>query len=294
MLCRIFTPAAFAECSHTQPVQFDRKERNMKFRFVAAALVAAVISVPAIAQEHVDPQPPPAEAIMADIASDRLAITAILQIQPQVPLGPRDVLRNYEQEMAAITQRTSMELAQIAETVRRGQISREQAEYYGGERYQIGMMQFQLLSTLHQTLENDTERAANAQRQQAHETVIVSPPFSPDDVTEDLIKYLNLTRAQIEAIQRHIAGERHETRQLVAQLTNNRRALITATVKGRFDGQQVRALAAEQSRIIEELIVANARLHTKVYKILTAGQQPKIDEVRMQAATSMKPSFTEW
>jgi hypothetical protein len=177
--------------------------------------------------------------------------------------------------------------------VRQGQITREQAEYLSGERYQLGMMQVQLMSTLHQSLEADIAKAA-AQRREPGETVMISPPFAPDDVPQELINYLELTPVQIAAIRTQIAHERRETSQLAAQLADNRRALITATLKGRFDDKQIHRLAAEQSRILEQLIVANARLHIRVYKILNAGQQQKIDEMREQAAASVKPSFAEW
>jgi hypothetical protein len=48
----------------------------------------------------------------------------------------------------------------MAEAVRQGQIGREQAEQLSYEIYQSGMMQFQLLSTLHQILESDMAKAA--------------------------------------------------------------------------------------------------------------------------------------
>jgi len=53
-------------------------------------------------------------------------------------------------------------------------------------------------------------------------------------------------------------------------------------------------LAAKQSRIQESLIVANARLQTDVYKILTVEQQRKLDGMRKETAGLTHPSFTEW
>src|SRR5438445_11298453 len=44
----------------------------------------------------------------------------------------------------------------------------------------------------------------------------------------------------------------------------------------------------------EQLIVANARLQAKIYKILTLAQQRKIDKMRTQTAGLTKPPFLEW
>jgi Spy/CpxP family protein refolding chaperone len=108
-----------------------------------------------------------------------------------------------------------------------------------------------------------------------------------------MIEYLKLTRLQIGAIQNQIAEERGQVQPLTQQLARNRRALIAATLSGRFDANQVANLAAEQSRVLEQLITADARLQAKVYKMLTAEQTRKLDAVRQSEGPS-KPSFTEW
>ena len=79
-----------------------------------------------------------------------------------------------------------------------------------------------------------------------------------------MIEYLKLTRLQFGAIHNQIAEERGQVQPLTQQLDRNRRALITATLNGRFDVNQVRNLAAEQSRILEQLITADARLRARV------------------------------
>jgi Spy/CpxP family protein refolding chaperone len=198
--------------------------------------------------------------------------------------------------MASVSNTTCAELVQVAQAAREGQLSREQAEYFSVERYQVGMMKFQLLSTLHQILEHEIENQA-AQEDQLHATdgaVIVGPlPASPD-VPKGMVEYLGLTRLQIADIQTQIAEERDEVQPLVQQLATNRRALIIATPNGRFDANEVRNLATEQSRILEQLITVNARLQTKAYKVLTVEQQRKLDAMRQRTIASAKPSFTEW
>jgi hypothetical protein len=56
----------------------------------------------------------------------------------------------------------------------------------------------------------------------------------------------------------------------------------------------VRKLAAQQARILEPLVVANARLQTEIYKLLTVEQQRKLDEMRKETAALTHPSFAEW
>ena len=126
------------------------------------------------------------------------------------------------------------------------------------------------------------------------DTLVVSPPDSSPDVPAAIVSYLDLTPLQIAAIQAQIAVQRVQVQSLMKQLTNNRRELIATTLKGHFDIRQVRKLAAKQARILEPLVVANARLQTEVYKILTVEQQRRLDVVRKETAGLIPPSFTEW
>jgi Spy/CpxP family protein refolding chaperone len=150
-----------------------------------------------------------------------------------------------------------------------------------------------LLSTLHQILQSEIEKEAEDQLHVIDGAVVIASPPPSTDIPKGMIEYLKLTRLQIGAIETQIAEERGQVQPLTQQLARNRRALLAATLQGRFDANQVRNLAAEQSRILEQLITANARLQAKVYKILTAEQQRKLDAMR-QTLASAKPSFTEW
>ena len=95
-------------------------------------------------------------------------------------------------------------------------------------------------------------------------------------------------------MQAQISNDRKQAQPLLEQLENSRRNLISNTLNGKFDGKQVQALAEEQSDILKQLIVANARLETKLYKLLTSEQQRKLDELRRQTMASVKASFPEW
>jgi len=126
------------------------------------------------------------------------------------------------------------------------------------------------------------------------DTLVVPPPDASPDVPTGIVEYLDLTPVQIAAIQAQIAEQRGQAQSLMKQLTNNRRELIATTLKGQFDIRQVRKLAARQARILEPLIIANARLQTKIYKLLTVEQRRKLDGLRKETAGLTHPSFTDW
>jgi len=215
---------------------------------------------------------------------------------PQVSLPPRDLLKEYEKQMAAVSLKACEELAQIARAAHEGQVRPEQAEYLTGQRLELGLIRLQFLDSLHQILDDKIQREAKQESevQSSGEILVVPPPDSSPDVSQAIARDLELTPVQIAAIQAQIEKERGRVRPLTEQLATNRRALIAATLKGQFDVRRVRQLAAKQSRIQESLIVANARLQTDVYKILTAEQQRKLDGMRKETAGLTHPSFTEW
>jgi hypothetical protein len=59
---------------------------------------------------------------------------------------PKQVLQDYDSLMIALTQKFSATLATIAEAVKRGEVSSEQAREMSAEQYQLIHMQFELLS----------------------------------------------------------------------------------------------------------------------------------------------------
>jgi hypothetical protein len=198
--------------------------------------------------------------------------------------------------MALVSLKTCEELAQLAQAAREGQIGPEQAEFLSGQRLEWGMIRLQFLVTLHQILDDKIQKETQqgSEVQSSGDPLVVPLPDSSPDVSQEIVKYLELTPVQIAAIQAQIEKERGQVRPLVKRLARNRRALIAATLKGRFDAGRVRDLAAEQSRIQEQRIVDKARLQAGVYKILTLEQQRKIDEMRTQTAGLTKPPFLEW
>jgi hypothetical protein len=81
--------------------------------------------------------------------------------------------------MSLLTDKTSSDFAVIVQAQQTNQISREQAEYLLQQRYQIAMMQYQVLSALHDVLKHDLDDA-NLEAQRAlkatnSNTVLVVP-----------------------------------------------------------------------------------------------------------------------
>ena len=108
-----------------------------------------------------------------------------------MPLGPQDVLKSYEIGMSLVADKTSADFSVIVQAQQTNQITREQAEYLLQQRYQMAMMQYQVLSALHDVLKHDIDEAAGQQTRQSlkatsSDTVLVVPfpgsPLHPDDI----------------------------------------------------------------------------------------------------------------
>jgi len=208
---------------------------------------ALVIS--AFGQTGVRLQAPAINSVLGTVSPDKSSITAILESEVALQPGPGCLLRVSEPSAS-------------------------------------GLMRFQWLSTgLDDQLQEETVPVSEVRV--SGDTLVVPPPDSSPDVTTAIVKYLDLTPLQIAAIQAQIAVQRGQVQSLMEQLTNNRRELIATTLKGQFDIHRVRKLAAQQARILEPLVVANARLQTEIYKLLTVEQQRKLDEMRKQTAEMM-------
>ena len=218
---------------------------------------ALVIS--AFGQNGVGPQTTATHSVLGTVSPDNSSIAAILEPQVALSAGPGYLI----------------------------QVSEPRAS---------GPMRFQLVSAGHKMLDDQPQKETEpvSEVQVSGDTLVVSPPDSSPDLPAAIVSYLDLTPLQIAAIQAQIAVQRGQVQSLMQQLTNNRWELIATTLKGQFDIRQVRKLAAQQARILEPLVVANARLQTEIYKILTVEQQRKLDEVRKATAGLTHSSFTEW
>jgi hypothetical protein len=160
------------------------KPVNLRSILVVVFLLA-VLPRAAMAQSsrtHAELAPPSVELVAATRPGTDELISSVLAVKPEIPLGPSDVLQGYENGMTAIAERISAELASISEAVRLGHITREQADYLTQERYQLAIMQYQVLSTLHDSLAHDMAQVATRSThsptdERSATTVVVEPRF---------------------------------------------------------------------------------------------------------------------
>jgi hypothetical protein len=104
---------------------------------------------------------PAVESILAGTSIQSNAFLANLpELKPKMPLGPQDVLKSYEVAMNILADRTSSDFLMIVQAQQANQITREQAEYLLQQRYETAMMQYQVLSALHDVLNHEIDEAS--------------------------------------------------------------------------------------------------------------------------------------
>ena len=129
--------------------------------------------------------PPPVERVVAGAtAESNFVLSDVMEVKPEMPLGPNDVLKAYEVAMGLVVDKASADFSTIAQAQGADQISREDADYLLHERYQLATMQFQVLSALHDVLKHEidekTEQSKRSIRNANAESVLVLPgPASP-------------------------------------------------------------------------------------------------------------------
>ena len=252
------------------------KESEVKSRSIIGLLIMCVLAIAATAQENNAAQPQ--GGAIPSLPQQRSGST-VGSPTLQAPAGVQDA-EPYPEQLESILTTMSAELAEIAQAVREGKISREQGEYVSLERYYVAMTRFQFLRAMYQ----DPKETLTPQVS----TDAVSPPTltcSPD-LPQQLVGYLQLSPEQIQAIQVKASDQCKQIQPLVEQLEQSRRKEVSIKLSGKFDAQEAQVLAAEQSGIIKQILVANSQLETKLYSLLTTEQQRKVDGLLRQTLTS--------
>jgi hypothetical protein len=152
----------------------------------------AVAQTPRATRESAAAEPPPLpEHAFANTSQPDAVIARLFAFQPDIPLGPVDVLRGYEDGMTLVSQRLSTELISISQANRVNQITRGEAEYLIQERYQVAMMQHEVLNALHYSLQNDLAQEAKRPGgvSQPDSAVAVQPPLAQDPPNQALLKH---------------------------------------------------------------------------------------------------------
>jgi hypothetical protein len=196
---------------------------------------------------------------------------------------------NYEGAMMAITQRFSATLAAIAEAVQQGKISSEQGKEMSAEQYQLTQMQFELLSLWREIEQEDVARIPDVPVKPAptqdSEIVMVALPFSSLQLNPSLAEYLSLTPSQVAAIEQVMVRERQSLQPLMTQLRITREKLL-ATSSDRMNEKEVKSLAQAEAALLAKLIVANARMQSKICRILSPDQQKKLGDLERTQGSS--------
>ena len=160
------------------------------------------------------------------------------------------------------------------------------------EQYQVTHMQFELLSLWRGIEEQDSARNPDVEAKpdstQESEVVMVALPFSSLQLNPSLATYLSLTSSQVEAIQQVMMREQHSLEPLMTGLRTAREKLL-AIGSEHVNEKQVKALADTEASLLARLIVANARMQSKIYKILSPEQQKKLSDLKQtqRAVTSI-------
>jgi hypothetical protein len=97
--------------------------------------------------------------VLTNDAKSNTVLSDLIAVKPEMPLGPQDVLKSYEIAMSLLADKTSTDFSVIVQAQQANQISREEAEYLLQQIYQMAMMQYQVLSALHDVLKHDIEEA---------------------------------------------------------------------------------------------------------------------------------------
>jgi Spy/CpxP family protein refolding chaperone len=209
---------------------------------------------------------------------------------PDVRTSEQEKPEDYEGVMIAITQRFSATLAAIAEAVQQGKITSEQGKEMSAEQYQLTHMQVELLSLWREIEQQDMARIPDTPAipgpTQDSEIVMVALPFSSLQLNPSLSEYLSLTPSQVAAVQQVMVLERQSLQPLMTQLRVTRERLL-AIGSDRMDEKEIKSVAQAEAALLARLIVANARMQSKIYRILSPDQQKKLADLeRTQGSSS--------
>jgi hypothetical protein len=164
-------------------VQLDRGASMNRRTFLAVIAILCTVWHPAAAQlkkRTIQVDAPPLERVLSGASTQSNAVLSDLSaLKPELPLGPQDILKSYEIAMGMVADKTSADFSVIAQAQQANQITREQAEYLLQQRYQLAMMQYQVLSALHDVLKHDIDEAnqqgTRSLKNSSANTVLVVP-----------------------------------------------------------------------------------------------------------------------
>jgi LTXXQ motif family protein len=267
----------------------------MKTKFILVVILMTVIPVLSSAQTKSGVDRAPTNAAGAPDSLTEPDNTNV----PAAPAPPESqrVLQEYDSAMVAVTQNFDAHLAGITEAVQQGKMNSEEGKASAAEQYLIAQMQFQLLNAWRQMDAQDqanvpaskvpaSDDESDASPRDDNEIVVVELPFSSFQLTAAVAEHLSLTQSQKEAIQQVMTHERHLMEPLMAQSRSIREKLLALDPQ-HGDQKEIKTLADTQATLLARFIVANARMQSEIYKLLTPEQRRKLDDLKRsgQSAT---------
>lgn len=160
---------------------------HMKSRLIVVAICLLIVIPRVVAQvsratraSAAEEPPPLSQHTFANANQPDEVIAGLFAFQPDIPLGPGDVLKGYEDGMTLIAQRLSAELISISQANGANQITRDEAEHLIQNRYRVAMMQHEVLGALYDSLQHDLAQAAKSPGRvsRSDPAVVVEPPLS--------------------------------------------------------------------------------------------------------------------
>lgn len=265
----------------------------MKLRWTLGLLLTGALAVSALAQ--------PGHSQIPGIGGTPPEPPNDSAVTPNSTLQPRDALNAYEEQMALITAQAYEELGQIAQAVRTGQITSDEAQHLSRRCFELTIVRLQFLDTLHQIAETTISKEdpgakpgdQSSEVRTSEQTLVVAPPISSPNISESIVKYLELTPAQVAAIQTRITKVQKQAQPLLQRLSENRKALAAAIHARPFRYSLVQRLAVEQSHILQQLILANSRAERDLYGILNFEQRQKLQAVETETPDITQQSFAQ-
>jgi len=219
----------------------------------------------------------------------REAVTDVLPQDAIIPRGPTDVLKDYENQMTAVSEWLS---GQLGSAVDSEELTREQGEYFTGERYEAAMMQFQLLRAQYAILEHEIAATSVGPKDtmpgQSGQAVVLALPFSTLQLDPSLAQYLGLNTQQGSAIQDLMSKERSKIDPVIAQFRTTQQELLATTQNGQSNDKKVQSLADTQAHLLTKLIAANWSLQADLAELLSPEQRKKLDKVKRTPEMSVQ------
>ena len=99
---------------------------------------------------------------------------------------------------------------------------------------------------------------------------------------------LDLSQAQQDQIKAILEKEKPTIQPLMKQLMERHQQLDQLENSGTFDEAKVRALAAQNTQTMTELVVQKARIHAEMMQVLTADQKAKLVALKAKHESRMK------